>query len=492
MKKNRLLLSFIFAFVFMLGLSVISGVKIKAASKPAVSKKKVTIYTNSDPYTIKIKNLADNATVKYKSSNKKIITVSKKGVVKPVAAGKASVKATVKQNGKTYTLKTVFTVKKAKKAAPTAAEYKKKAQALIKELEAKAEVEPYTISLDTSNVKPISNQEALDRFIFNESKYSYSKSYLYINSLDLLRSYEEYIAMYPSITSIEFTKVTKYNNIIEIEMELTVDSILFDDEYAIDNAILSGNTSYLTSDEKALYNKITALAKDLKGKNEYTTVKNIHDHIVLNTLYPSSYSGNAVHTLAYAVNEGKAVCDGYAKTFYFLCKLSGIDCLIVTGDATNSNGITETHAWNKVKINDKWYALDVTWDDPFPDEKGRVLYGYFLVTDEDMNKNHKPKTQNLPEATSTDLGLVYNKYADIVRLDTPAEVKKYMSSRIDEVLGRTYDLTFQFLYTKNDSPIESTITDVLSDYHTRYGCGYSMNGEGAGILGEAYTVRVYK
>ena len=70
MKKNRLLLSFIFAFVFILGLSVISGVKIKAASKPAVSKKKVTIYTNSDPYTIKIKNLADNATVKYKSSNK--------------------------------------------------------------------------------------------------------------------------------------------------------------------------------------------------------------------------------------------------------------------------------------------------------------------------------------------------------------------------------------------------------------------------------------
>ena len=493
MKKNRLFLSFIFVLALILGLSVTSSLRANAASKPAVSKKKVTIYTDSDPYTIKIKNLSDSATIKYKSSNKKIITVSKKGVVKPVSTGKASVKATVTQNGNTYKLKTVFTVKEAKKpAAPTAAEYKKMAQALIKELDAKATVDPHSVSLDDSNVKPISNKEALDRFIFNESKYSYSKSYLYISDLDLLRSYEEYIAMYPSITSIEFTRVIKYKNIIEVEMELSVDSILFDDEYAIDNAITSGNTSYLTSDEQALYKKLSALADKLKGKDEYTTVKNIHDHIVLNTLYPSSYSGNAVHTVAYTVNEGKAVCDGYAKTFYFLCKFNGIDCVTVTGDATNSNGRTETHAWNKVKINDKWYALDVTWDDPFPDEKGRVLYGYFLVTDEDMNKNHKTKNQNLPEAASKDLGIIYKRYTDAVPLSSPAEVKKYMSSRIDEVLGRTYDLTFQFLYTKNDTPIEDTISDVLYSYHTKYGCGYSMNGESAGILGTAYTVRVYK
>lgn len=493
MKKNRFFLSFIFVLALILGLSVTSSLRANAASKPAVSKKKVTIYTDSDPYTIKIKNLSDSATIKYKSSNKKIITVSKKGVVKPVGTGKASVKATVTQNGNTYKLKTVFTVKEAKKpAAPTAAEYKKMAQALIKELDAKATVDPHSVSLDDSNVKPISNKEALDRFIFNESKYSYSKSYLYISDLDLLRSYEEYIAMYPSITSIEFTRVIKYKNIIEVEMELSVDSILFDDEYAIDNAITSGNTSYLTSDEQALYKKLSALADKLKGKDEYTTVKNIHDHIVLNTLYPSSYSGNAVHTVAYTVNEGKAVCDGYAKTFYFLCKLNDIDCVTVTGDATNSDGRTETHAWNKVKINDKWYALDVTWDDPFPDEKGRVLYGYFLVTDEDMNKNHKTKNQNLPEAASKDLGIIYKRYTDAVPLGSPAEVKKYMSSRIDEVLGRTYDLTFQFLYTKNDTPIEDTISDVLYSYHTKYGCGYSMNGESAGILGTAYTVRVYK
>lgn len=494
MKKNRLLLSLIFALALVLGISALDSTKVSAASKPAVTKKKVTLYTNSDPYTIEFKNLADKATIKYKTSNKKVVTVSKKGVVTPVGAGKASVKATVKQNGKSYKLKTVFTVKEAKKtSAPTAAEYKKMAQALIKELDAKAEVYPYNVTIEgSSNVKEISNQEVLDRFIFNESKFSYSKSYLYITDMNLLRSYEEYMAMYPSITSIEFTYVTKYQNIIEIEMVMSVDSILFDDEYAVENAINSGDTSYLSSDELALYKKLSSLAKELKGKSEYATIKNIHDYLVLNTLYPSSYSGNAVHTVAYTLSEGKAVCDGYAKTFYFLCRMNGIDCIVVTGDATNSKGKTETHAWNKVKIKDKWYALDVTWDDPSPDEKGRVLYGYFLVTDEDMSKNHTPQNTNLPVAKSKDLGIIYDKYGDMTKLDSPAEVKKYMSSRIDEVLGKSYDLTFDFIYTRGDTSIDSTIADVLYSYHSKYGCGYSSIPENAGILGTAYTIRVFK
>lgn len=490
--KKKLFYSFlIFALAVILGTSVINTVEVNAAVKPAMQKKKVTLYTNSDPYTIQINNLAKDATVKYKSSNKKIITVSKKGVVKPVAEGKASVKATVKQNGKTYKIKTVFTVKKAKETASNkTGEYKKKAEALIKELDASATVENYMV--DTSTIKVISSKEAVDKYIYNKSKFSYSKSTLFITDLNQLRSYEEYMDMYPSITGIKFNYVIKYNNLIETELELTSESVLFDDEYDIDNAINTGSTSDLNSDELALYKKLSALAKELKAKKEYDTVKNIHDYIVLNTLYPSSYSGDNVHTASYALNEGKAVCDGYSKLFYFLCRMNGIDCVLVTGSATNTAGDTEDHAWNKVKINDKWYAIDVTWDDPFPDEKGRVLYDYFLVTDEDMNRNHKTSMKNLPEATSKDLGIIYNKYTDIKKLDTAKEVKNYMCERIDAVLGRTYDLTFEFLYTKSDTSIEDTIHDVLNGYHEKYGCGYGMQGESAGILGLAYTIRVFK
>ena len=80
----------------------------------------------------------------------------------------------------------------------------------------------------------------------------------------------------------------------------------------------------------------------------------------------------------------------------------------------------------------------------------------------------------------------------MTKLDSPAEVKKYMSSRIDEVLGKSYDLTFDFIYTQGDTSIDSTIADVLYSYHSKYGCGYSSTPENAGILGTAYTIRVFK
>lgn len=41
-----------------------------------------------------------------------------------------------------------------------------------------------------------------------------------------------------------------------------------------------------------------------------------------------------------------------------------IPCIIVIGKATNTKGQTENHAWNYVQINEKWYAVDCTWDDP--------------------------------------------------------------------------------------------------------------------------------
>lgn len=488
MKKNRLLFVLIFVLALSLGISVSSFTDANAATKPAAKKKKVTLTTASEPYTMKIKNLAEDAVVTFKSSNKKIITVNKKtGVVKPVAEGKASVKATVKQNGKTYKVKTTFTVTKA--AGPTAKEYKEMAAATVKELEKKAEV--INGSLDPSSFKLISSQDVVDAYIFNECK-QWARFYLYISDLSLLRSPEEYMAKYPAIIDLQFTAVKKYKNVVVVTVDDVPASSLYDDEYAIDCVMANGDTSLLNSDELKLYKKLKALAEELKGKDDYTTVKNIHDYIVLNTEYPASFSGDNVHMVSYTLSNGIAVCDGYAKTFYFLCKMNGIECIMVTGTATNSSGKTESHAWNKVKINGKWYAVDITWDDPYPDEKGRVLYNYFLLADEDINKNHVSSMKNLPEATDKDLGIVYQEYKDTPSFDTTDEVDKYMSTRIDEVLGAKYDLTFTFLFTGNSNEGGEIVKDVLYRYAEKYLCGFNMKSEGAGTMGTKYEVRVYK
>ena len=70
----------------------------------------------------------------------------------------------------------------------------------------------------------------------------------------------------------------------------------------------------------------------------------------------------------------------------------GIDNVIVIGTGTNSSGQTENHAWNYVKLNEDWYAVDITWDDPIVIGDGilpeKSKYQYFLKGSETMNQNH--------------------------------------------------------------------------------------------------------
>ena len=66
-------------------------------------------------------------------------------------------------------------------------------------------------------------------------------------------------------------------------------------------------------------------------------------------------------------SQGLAVCEGFSKLFYYLCKDNGIDCHIVDGDYDASIGITDPHEWNYVRLDDgqgdgyKWFYVDSTY-----------------------------------------------------------------------------------------------------------------------------------
>lgn len=58
-----------------------------------------------------------------------------------------------------------------------------------------------------------------------------------------------------------------------------------------------------------------------------------------------------------------AVCEGYSNLFQALCSASDISCEVVTGQTKDTRGKIPRigHAWNVVKVNGKWYPMDVTW-----------------------------------------------------------------------------------------------------------------------------------
>lgn len=60
----------------------------------------------------------------------------------------------------------------------------------------------------------------------------------------------------------------------------------------------------------------------------------------------------------------KAQCLGYARVFLSICKYVGIEAECVTGCVGHEDGYCDAcHAWNRVKLNDTWYYLDVCWND---------------------------------------------------------------------------------------------------------------------------------
>ncbi len=129
-------------------------------------------------------------------------------------------------------------------------------------------------------------------------------------------------------------------------------------------------------------------------------VKAVHDYIVLNTEYDLSYSN---YTAYEALNEGKTVCNGYSLLGHRMLNEIGIPTRILSSKDMN-------HAWNLVKLGGQWYHMDITWDDPVPDIKGRVLYNYYLLTDTEMRIDHSWEDEEYPLSGE---GIVLNEFSPI-------------------------------------------------------------------------------
>lgn len=127
----------------------------------------------------------------------------------------------------------------------------------------------------------------------------------------------------------------------------------------------------------------------------YSKVLQVHDWIIENLEYSSDMQNANVYNLYGALIKKSAVCEGYAEAFKYILDELEIPCILVSGTATNSEGITENHAWNYVQIEGKWYAIDTTWDDPIVKGFGYVTnsakHKYFLQGSTAMNKNHTTK-----------------------------------------------------------------------------------------------------
>lgn len=143
-------------------------------------------------------------------------------------------------------------------------------------------------------------------------------------------------------------------------------------------------------------------AANAKCDSDYEKAAFVHDFIVLNCTYDvgtfnkylnDSADGTSLAYTSYGclVNR-KAVCAGYSKAYKLILNRLNIECEVVSGTATNDMGMGN-HAWNYIKLDDGYYLVDVTWDDPVSfdgTQRKEVRRDYFCLNSEMMSKDHFP------------------------------------------------------------------------------------------------------
>lgn len=115
------------------------------------------------------------------------------------------------------------------------------------------------------------------------------------------------------------------------------------------------------------------LEKIDSSMTEFEKAVVLHDALILNCKYLDE--DGTGHVSAYeAIVNGNANCQGYAEAYSYLLAQAGVHSEIVESSAMY-------HLWNKVRINNVYYNVDLTWDDPMPDKQGHVSHRYFLLSD---------------------------------------------------------------------------------------------------------------
>ena len=236
------------------------------------------------------------------------------------------------------------------------------------------------------------------------------------NSKALLYAYDQIVAGVESAAEkIEIYNGT--NTISKAEVKIVMDVYLRDhvEQFWLGSSYTTLSTSStclsikpaytMTGTElqkaRAAFDKtVDQILSGLKsGMSEAERELYLHDQLASLVVYDKS--GANAHNAYGAIVEGLAVCEGYAEALQYLLQRAGIRSFIAKGqgiDPETQTGVN--HAWNYVRIDGKYYHVDLTWND----QSSNLYHAYFNQTDQVMQEDHAVFATDyaLPSCTATE------------------------------------------------------------------------------------------
>lgn len=166
------------------------------------------------------------------------------------------------------------------------------------------------------------------------------------------------------------------------------------------------------------------------------------------------------------LENGVAICDGYARLFKTLCAYAGVRAEVVMGYARTEAAqriqrFRPNHAWNAVMIDSVWQLLDVTWASGYITRSGGDfvrLYDeqYFLSSPDVFIREHYPDDLNWTLMTDPPLMPEFRQSPFKQRSFVKYKINSYAPGTgiIEAAVGDT----LQFELTTTDAPYDRQIS----------------------------------
>ena len=228
---------------------------------------------------------------------------------------------------------------------------------------------------NTENFTPLNKQDILNIYytIINSgmTEFSFYCSKDYLTCIDDVKDISKNEVIMSNINNF----VHPYNGFKNVETEID----------SLGKITVNINHNY-TEEQKIILNyKIDEIIKNNINDSMDTKekIRTIHDYIIEHTKYDQERSDNNVikynsDTAYGALIEGYALCGGYTDAMMLFLEKFNVKSYRIS---------SEHHVWNYVDINNNWYNLDLTWDDPInPSGDETLEHTFFLITNKAMEK----------------------------------------------------------------------------------------------------------
>lgn len=308
-----------------------------------------------------------------------------------------------------------------------------------------------------------------DEFIINMDKNSISEDILSSSNDDIYEAIERgLLEVKDKINLKGYTGSDSADNVFEIVEEVVKNNpeIMYYEGGKYSNCILI--PSYIKPKEEIIAHqdivrkiKLEITDKIIKPEmSDYEKEKAIHDFIINNTIYDVRYFDKdkqtppEFHTVYGVLVEGVAVCEGYAKTMKYLLDEAGVESIIISGIAKDEN-----HAWNLVKLDNDYYHIDSTWDDPVMEDGSNIIkYDYFNVNDEEIGVTHKWDREKYPLSKGIEYNYYY--YNDLVVKDKEEFYEKLKYAILNKV--NTFEVKV-LGYKESDYDISEFVKSIVQN-----------------------------